>query len=141
MTTFEATTARLAIMETLSRYAWSYDTRDLALMATTFSADGCFHAQLAGSPGWGPFVGRQAIIDWLGDVMQTQTDQRRHCLTNLVFLTLTPTAATVASYLTLTAAEHGAVAIKCTGTYRDEMINEDGEWRIQRKTLVLDCAF
>ena len=141
MSNFDPTSARLAITETLHRYAWSYDTRDLALMATTFTPDASFTIELAGTPGWGPFTDRAAIIAWLGAIMATQTDQRRHVVTNLIVHELTPTRAVAASYLTLTAAENGQLAVKCTGSYRDELSYTEEQWRIQRKILVLDCAF
>ncbi len=141
MSDFDTIGARLAIIETLNRYAWSYDTRDLALMAETFTVDASFAIKLAGSAGWGPYEGRQTIIDWLAGIMQTQSDQRRHCVTNIIFRALDRQRASVDSYLSLTAVENGLVRLVTTGTYRDEMINEDGIWCIERKTLVLDGPF
>ena len=141
MLAFDTTAARLDIIETLNRYAWSYDARDLALMAATFTDDASFGIELAGSAGWGPYRGRQTIIDWLAGIMQTQTDQRRHCVSTIIFRALGPAEAKVDSYLTLTAVEHGKLRVVCTGTYQDEMVNDGGHWRIRRKTLVLDCPF
>ncbi len=135
------TQARLAILETLHRYAWSYDTRDLDLMRACFTADGVFHAMLAGQEGWGPFEGRDEVVGWLSDVMRTQNDQRRHCISNVVFRELGPARAVVDSYLLLTAVENGALRVVCTGTYRDELAREGETWRIRRKSLTLDNGF
>lgn len=135
------TRARLAILETLSRYAWCYDTRDLDSMRACFTADGVFHATLAGHEGWGPFEGREAVVGWLADVMRTQNDQRRHCISNVVFRELDEARAVVDSYLVLTAVEDGALRVVCTGTYRDELVREDDVWRIRRKALALDNGF
>lgn len=133
--------ARLAIMETLNRYAWGYDTRDLELMGGSFDVDGSFDITLEGHEGWGPYEGRQAIVDWLGGIMESQTDQRRHCVTNMVFRELGADSARVDSYLVLTAVENGALRVVCTGTYHDDMVLRDGAWLIGRKTLRLDNPF
>lgn len=133
--------ARLDILEILNRYAWGYDTRDLDLMGGTFANTGTFVIHLDGEPGWGPYVGRQAIVDWLAEVMASQSDQRRHCVTNVVFRELGETSAVVDSYLLLSAVEDGEVRVVCTGTYRDEMVNDGEAWLIAHKTLRLDNPF
>lgn len=133
--------ARLLIMETLNRYAWGYDSRDLALLGDSFTVDGSFTVTLPGSAGWGPHHGRQAIVDWLAGIMQTQADQRRHSVSNIIFRALDERTALVDSFLTLTAVEHGKVRLVCTGTCRDEMLYDAGTWRIRHRTLHLDCPF
>ncbi len=133
--------SRLQIIETLNRYAWSYDTRDLELMGNCFADDGVFEISLEGHEGWGPYRGRKAIVEWLASVMESQSDQRRHCLTNLVFRDMGPTSAEVDSYLLLTAVEAGALRVVCTGTYTDKMIVAGGRWVITHKSLRLDNAF
>ena len=135
------TAKRLHIIETLNRYAWSYDTRDLDLMRECFAADGVFDITLEGTDGWGPYEGREAIVGWLASIMEGQTDQRRHCVTNLIFRSLADTTALVESYLVLTAVEDGALRVVCTGTYHDRMVVENGRWVIRHKTLKLDNAF
>lgn len=132
---------RLMIIETLNRYAWGYDTRDLSLMGASFAHDGSFHILLDGTDGWGPYTGREAIVGWLAEVMSQQHDQRRHCVTNIIFRELGAATALVDSYLCLTAVENGALRVVCTGTYRDEMRKHGGRWSIQRKVLRLDNPF
>ena len=133
--------ARLEIMEILNRYAWGYDSRDLDLMGGSFAANGSFDIKLAGSDGWGPYQGRQAIVEWLAEIMQSQTDQRRHCVTNMIFREINETSALVESYLVLTAVEDNELRVVCTGTYHDRMVVEDGRWLIEHKTLKLDNPF
>jgi 3-phenylpropionate/cinnamic acid dioxygenase small subunit len=111
------------------------------MLGDSFSKDASFTIHLAGSDGWGPYTGRSTIVDWLASVMKTQTDQRRHCLSNLRFEELTDSRAAVVSFLTLTAAEHGKARLLTTGWYRDELIREDGAWRVCKKDLHLDAAF
>lgn len=133
--------ARLDILETLNRYAWGYDTRDLELMGGTFARTGTFDIKLEGQPGWGPYEGRQAIVEWLAEVMAGQSDQRRHCVTNVIFRELGASSAVVDSYLLLTAVENDALRVVCTGTYRDEMVKDGDAWLIAHKTLQLDNPF
>jgi len=137
----DETHARLQIIDTLNRYAWGYDTRDLELMGASFAAEGCFEIALEGTAGWGPYRGRAAIVEWLSSVMAGQTDQRRHCVSNIVFRELEQARALVDSYLLLTAVEDGKLRVVCTGTYHDELIVEDGSWRIRHKLLRLDNPF
>ncbi len=132
---------RLMILETLNRYTWGYDSRDLDLLGSTFAENGVFSIELAGTDGWGPYTGRAQIVEWLAGVMQTQSDQRRHLVSNFVFRAQQPESAVVDSILALTAVENNSARLVCTGTYRDEMIKADGQWRIQRKLLRLDNAF
>jgi SnoaL-like domain len=68
----QSTADRLAIIETLSSYAWGYDSRDLGMLGDSFSKDASFTIHLAGSDGWGPYTGRDTIVDWLASVMKTQ---------------------------------------------------------------------
>ncbi len=135
------TQARLDIIETLNRYAWGYDLRDLELMGGTFTRDGSFEISLTGHAGWGPYRGRAAIVEWLSAVMEGQTDQRRHCVTNVIFRELGAGRASVDSYLVLTAVENGTLRVVCTGTYHDEVVREDGAWLIRHKILRLDNPF
>ena len=141
MDDLQQTLARLMILDTLHRYAWGYDSRDLALMGNAFAPGGSFAIELAGSAGWGPYVGRQQIVDWLAGIMAQQADQRRHNITNPIFRELQPASAVVDSFLCLTAVDSGSPRLVCTGTYRDELILLDGHWLIQRKVLRLDNAF
>jgi len=137
----DETSARLEIIETLNRYAWGYDTRDPDFLGQSFAADGSFDIVLEGHEGWGPYRGRKAIVEWLSSVMESQNDQRRHCVSNIVFRELAPTTARVDSYLVLTAVENGNLRVVCTGTYHDEMVRENGAWLIRHKTLKLDNPF
>lgn len=132
---------RLLVVETLNRYAWGYDTRDLELVGGSFTEDGSFDITLDGHDGWGPYHGRQAIVDWLASVMAQQTDQRRHCVSNILFRSLNAERAAVDSYLVLTAVERGELRVVCTGTYRDTLVRRNGAWLIEHKTLRLDNPF
>lgn len=132
---------RLMIIETLNRYAWGYDSRDLEMLGGTFASNGTFAIELGDTEAWGPYTGRKQIVEWLAGVMQQQTDQRRHCISNIIFRALHPDAAVVESFLSLTAVENGKVRMVCTGIYRDDLIKTEGQWFTQSKLLRLDNPF
>jgi 3-phenylpropionate/cinnamic acid dioxygenase small subunit len=73
--------------------------------------------------------------------MAGQNDQRRHCVTNVVFGALDADRARVDSYLVLTAVEAGQLRVVCTGTYHDDLVRTADGWRIAHKTLRLDNPF
>src|SRR6266568_383723 len=129
---------RFAIIERLHRYSWGYDARDLDMLKESFTSNARMTISLQGTPGWGPFVGREVIVDWMAGVMKTQSDQRRHSMTNVVFDELTSAHAVVRSFLVLTAAEKDVVRLVTTGAYRVEAIRESDEWRISDLDLTLD---
>ena len=96
---------RLMIIETLNRYGWCYDSRDLQLLGGTFANSDTFAIELSETDTWGPYTGRSQIVEWLAAVMEQQTDQRRHCISNFIVRTLLPELAVVDSFLSLPAVE------------------------------------
>ncbi len=93
---------RLAIMERVSRYGWGYDANDAGMLRDCFTSDASFSMYLAGTDGWGPYRGRDLIVEWMFNVRKTQSDQRRHCVTNFLFDELTDASALVRCFLTVT---------------------------------------
>jgi hypothetical protein len=47
----------------------------------------------------------------------------------------------VISTLTLTSAENNVAKLIAVGRYHDELIKENGKWRIKNKTLYADTPF
>lgn len=132
---------RLTILERLSRYAWGYDVQDAGMLKDSFTADAVFLMYLQGGKEWGPFRGRDLIVDWMTSVKKTQSDQRRHNITNVLFDQLSDSLATVRCVLVLTAAENGAVRLITSGWYRIDMRKERQAWRILKLELFLDAPF
>ena len=132
---------RLTILERLNRYAWGYDAQDAAMLKDCFTYDATFLMYLEGGKEWGPFRGRDLIVDWVTSVKRTQSDQRRHSITNVLFDELTDGRAAVRCVLVLTAAEGGAVRLVTSGWYRIALRKERLAWRIGRLELYLDAPF
>lgn len=121
---------RELIRETVARYGWAYDERREDVLGACFAEDATFTATIAGATDMGPFEGRAAIVEMLKGVWETQTDQRRHCVLNLIIDDLTADRATVHCYIAVTAAENGVARLMMTGFYRNRMSKADGVWRI-----------
>ncbi|TGE39293.1 nuclear transport factor 2 family protein [Desulfosporosinus fructosivorans] len=133
---------RWLIMETLSKYAWGYDENDIKMMGASFTEDGILNMKITSGTVYDPMVGRDAIVKIMGDIRNTQTDQRRHIISNPIFIKLEKNSAEVITFLALTTAENNTVKLVTTGTYRDLMVKgSDGVWRSKQKDLVMDCPF
>jgi hypothetical protein len=132
---------RLTILERLNRYAWGYDGPDLEMLRDSFTSDASFSMYLEDGKEWGPFRGRDLIVDWMAGVKKTQSDQRRHSITNVLFDDIADAHATVRCVLVLTAAQGGKVRLVTTGRYRIEMNKERQTWRIRKLELFLDAPF
>ncbi len=132
---------RLAIAERVYMYGWGYDERDRQLLADCFTEDGTWEGRIMGTDNVGPFVGRDALVDFLTAFWDEQTDQRRHIFTNVVVSDLTDTSGVAHAYLMLTASTGGEMKPVTNGPYRMEMRNDAGIWRISRLAAGFDAPF
>ena len=76
--------------------------------------------QIAGGDMVGPFEGRDNIMELYRGAKSSQTDVRRHDITNIMFDASGDTLA-VTSYLTLFATENAETKLFTTGVYRDQV--------------------
>ncbi|MFT7598758.1 MAG: hypothetical protein ACI8TP_001682 [Acidimicrobiales bacterium] len=132
---------RLAITERVYLYGWGYDERDRDLLAGCFVEDGTWEGHVMGIDGVGPFVGREAVVEFLASFWDEQTDQRRHIFTNVVVSNLSETTGVAHAYLMLTASTGGEMKPVTNGPYRFEMRKESGVWRISRLAAGFDAPF
>jgi 3-phenylpropionate/cinnamic acid dioxygenase small subunit len=132
---------KLAIHELLARSAYALDQRQVEMLEDTFSAAATLTIDIAGTDGEAVFEGRDAIMGLMRESMETQTDQRRHVVTNVFFEQQTDDRATVISNLTITSVEHGTIRLVTSGLYRDAVIREEGRWRIAGRRIELDMAY
>ena len=132
---------RQLITETIHRYGWGYDERREDVLGACFTEDAVFLGSVAGSFDVGPHEGRARIVDWLKAFWETQVDQRRHCVLNIVIDDLTEASATVLAFLLLTGAENGVARVVTTGFYRIRMAKQEGRWRIAHFFAGFDTGF
>ncbi|MFG2730405.1 nuclear transport factor 2 family protein [Streptomyces canus] len=130
---------RMLIQETASRYALAYDERRLDVLADVFAEDVTFAYSISGG-GYGESKGRETVIAWLHEIMQGQTDQRRHVCANFVVEELAADRAVVTTYLALFASDT-ETRLVTTGFYRMELCKSDGKWRLSYVYDGLDRPF
>ena len=129
-----------AISELLNRMAYFYDDNHLDDLAACFAPDAVMSMQIAGGDMVGPFEGRDRIMGLYRGAKASQTDVRRHDITNIMFDASGDTLA-VTSYLTLFATENAETKLLTTGVYRDQVGQIDGEWKITKRHIDLDSAY
>ena len=132
---------KLKIQELLSRAAYYFDERKLEELAGCFTRKASMLVNITGVGEVGPFDGRDAIMQLMSDTLATQTDVRRHVVSNFFYEAEDKKAATVVSNLVVTAVENGKINVIISGVYRDDVVRKDGVWRIERRRLDLDLPF
>jgi len=132
---------KLQIQELLSRAAYCFDERKLEELAGCFTSNATMLVRIAGVGDVGPFNGRDAIMKLMSDTLESQTDVRRHVISNFFFEAEKKKAATVVSSVVVFSIENGAIKAIISGIYRDKVKREDGIWRIRDRHLDLDLPF
>jgi hypothetical protein len=132
---------KLAIHELLGRAAYSFDERKLDVLEQCFTVDATMLVNITGSGEVGPFEGREAIMQLMSDTLAAQTDVRRHVISNFFFEAERKKAATIVSSLVVSSVENGEINVIISGIYRDDVVKDDGEWRISHRHLNLDIPF
>ena len=130
----------LAITGLLNQAGTAYDSGDLAFILDLFLDDSVFELVIAGNE---PvvFAGKDNIRALFEGAHETQTDQRRHCVTNIYFTDETDTSVTAVSTLILISVENGALTVLSSGVYTDSVVLSDGAWKLQRRHLHLDLPY
>ena len=127
-----------AIAELFARYGAANDLHSRELLASTLTENATATINIAGvDDPIGPLDGRDRIVSFFGDILDSQTDQRRHLVTNIRRLE----GDRVNAYLTLIVTDAGETAVKSAGVYEATVAEEDGELRLSSFVLSLDRAF
>ena len=130
----------LAITGMLNRAGTAYDTGDIEFILDLFLPDSVFEIVIAGNDPL-VFAGKDTIRGLFEGAHQNQTDQRRHCVTNIYFTDETETSVTAVSTLILISVENGALTVLSSGLYTDSVVLVDGSWKLQRRHLHLDLPY
>jgi ketosteroid isomerase-like protein len=138
----DAAIDKMLVAETLARFGFTFDERDRAGLEDCFTEDAVFTASIGGTQDLGTFRGRDKAVRWLTAYWETQTDQRRHLVTNVMVDHLTEDSAVATCMLFVTCAKDGAMRPQTAGFYCTRMRREaDGAWRIQHFDAGFDAAF
>ncbi|WP_249998534.1 nuclear transport factor 2 family protein [Actinoplanes sp. M2I2] len=131
---------RFAVQDTLARYAFALDQHDLVGLERSLTEDATWTFTIAGGAGIGPVAGRPAILEFVRRATETQTDQRRHNLTDVVVRRSDAATAVARGYLMLTSNAGGGPSVITTGAYEWILRHVEGEWRIATLLLDMDNA-
>lgn len=132
---------QLAVHQSLARYAFALDQQDLEALGAVLTEDATWAFKIAGESDLGPVVGRDAILEFVLDTMDAETNQRRHNLVNMVFHSADADTALVHAYLMLTSNAGGSSSVVATGFYTFRLEHAGGEWRIAELFLGTDNAW
>jgi hypothetical protein len=124
----------------MTRFLLGVDQQDAELVRSTLTEDAETSMVLDGVKA-GPPPGREGIVRYLEDFWKSQTDQRRHVLSNGIVESESPAAAVLSFYLTLYATKNRALRALATGRYRVSFVSQGGEERIRSIELALDGPF
>lgn len=130
------------IQQLLAKYTWSHDSRDFDAIATCFTDDAEYTMRIADGEASTPTTGGHAIAALVRTFKESQTDQRRHLITNVIADEMGEDRATVRSYVSVFATEGDTSRLVTTGTCVDEVArHDDGTWQFARKAMHLDKGF
>ena len=129
----------------LYRACYANDERDAELWESCWTED----AQMGGgsrsevaSGEANVFQGRAAITAALTHAWERQTNRRRHVLSNIFLVEDGEDEAVVHSYITLyLIKDEGRPKLDITGSYRDHVVRESGQWKIKQRHAVMDSVY
>lgn len=130
---------RELIRETASRYANAYDERRLDLLEAVFTNDAVMTLYVAGER-INVTRGRADIVTSLDQTMQSQTDQRRHVISNALIEHYSSEVSLLTSCVTIISAEVEATVVS-SGFYTFAMQLHSGIWQIKDLSVCLDVPF
>jgi hypothetical protein len=133
--TGEVNPPRLGIENTLYRYAWMYDMDEMADIAECFTVDAEVEFRDSGRK-----VGREAVAAEMRRRRGKYGDGTIpwHVITNVYITDATDRTARVRSWYTFfTQSPDGTRTLSSIGWYDDHFALQDGEWRIDRRRILL----
>lgn len=132
---------KLAIHELMSRAAYFFDVHDTDRLAACFCEDARMLVDIAGGETFGPFDGRDAIMELMRGTLETQQDRRRHIICDLFFESEGKDEATVVSTLVVSSVENNEITLVTSGVYRDLVRKVGPDWLIADRHVDLDRMF
>ena len=136
-----STADRLAIHELLARSAWAYDEARLDVMEACFTADAQMALRIAGGDVIGPHIGRDAVLKLIRNAIESQSDQRRHVISNVFVESESADSAVVVSTLALLTTANEQTSVLSAGLYRDTVVRTSEGWRFRERFLSLDKGY
>lgn len=128
------------VCEVMSRFLLGVDEQDAERVRSTLMEDAQTGMILDGQK-MGPPPGREGIVGYLEEFWRTQTDQRRHVLSNAIVEAESPEGAVASFYLTLYATKDRVLRPIATGKYSVQFVLKGASGWIRNVELTLDGPF
>jgi len=125
----------------LNKAAYELDEHNLSEMECCFSEDVKVVIRIKSSGVEEPLDGREALMELVRDRVGTQTDRRRHLISNLMLASDGPDRVRATSYLTIISIENDSARLLTTGCYRDEVEFRGDQWLIVSRLIDLDLPY
>ena len=125
--------AREEIRQIFVDYAQYLDSGDHAGYASLFTADGVLVAQLGEAVG--PAAIEAILDDNLGPQVRGHLPASIHVMTNETIDVVGDTATTSLVWYYLTTDADGCPTVLQSGRYEDDLVREDGSWKIKRHEI------
>jgi hypothetical protein len=127
---------RLEVTDLLARYAECVDTADVGGYADLFLPDGVVEHS------GGSVRGREAIRAWVGGLEKDgrigPNSKLKHFL-GLPVIRGAGQRCTARTYVLIPRQmETGEISTRLAGTYRDEIVKQDGRWLFEKRVIDLD---
>jgi len=132
---------KLAIHELMSRAAYYFDVNDTDGLEACFSEDARMLVDIAGGETFGPFEGRDSIMELMRGTLEQQKDRRRHVICDVFFESEGDNEATVVSTLVVSSVENDEMTLVTSGVYRDVVRKVGSDWLIADRHIDLDRMF
>ena len=132
---------KLAIHELMSRAAYYFDLHDTDGLEACFCEDARMLVEIAGGETFGPFEGRDSIMELMRGSLEAQTDRRRHVICDVFFESEGKNEATVVSTLVVSSVDNDEMTLVTSGVYRDQVRKVGSDWLIADRHVDLDRMF
>ncbi len=132
---------KLAIHELMSRAAYYFDAHDTDRLEACFCEDARMLVDIADGQTFGPFEGRDSIMELMRGSLEMQKDKRRHIICDVFFESEDNNEATVVSTLVVSSVENDEMTLVTSGVYRDLVRKVGSDWLIADRHVDLDRMF
>ena len=132
---------KLAIHELMSRAAYYFDLHDTDGLEACFCEDARMLVNIAGGETFGPFEGRDSIMELMRGSLEAQKDRRRHIICDVFFESEDDNEATVVSTLVVSSVDNDEISLVTSGVYRDLVRKVGSDWLIADRHVDLDRMF
>lgn len=97
--------------------------------------------EIAGGETFGPFEGRDSIMELMRGSLEAQKDRRRHIICDVFFESEGKNEATVVSTLVVSSVDNDEMTLVTSGVYRDQVRKVGSDWLIADRHVDLDRMF